>query len=580
MKLLFSLVKGLRIRYTAFISFQTLASVVVSAGLMLTMRFQGNMAEAAFLGDTDVLAWYLMLVAGILAVRAFFAAVSAFWETRHTARTKYKMRQHFMAYFLDVPLKKIEKTGSGTGLSVYTNDLHGAAGFISGGVAQIISSVVFFFAALSLLFIISVFYTLILLGVFIVMIIVALIISQPIKRKTRRLSELEADVNQMVNSSIRNLPVITTYTLEDVMEKRFASAYSGYLATAKSLAISTMPFVVVAFLVAFGPLAVISVVLAFAVINGDITIAEFIAYVSTIRLVTKTMAESANDIGGVASLFAEAKRFMDICFDDSFATKAPTGLEPIEMDKNQPVELSFNNVNFAYSEGSLTALENVSFTVKPGEKIAIVGESGSGKSTILKLMMGLYEPASGHIGINGQDMASLSKTSIKGIYSYVPQDSFLFPGTIEENIVCEDSEVDIPRLVKACNDAGLKNYINMLPEKYESVISELSKNISGGERQRIAIARALYKSAPVMLCDEATSSLDPNTEAELIDNLIDATKDKTVVIVTHRAKLISFCETIIVMKSGKICGMGSHDSLMQNSAAYRNLYSSSMIESE
>ena len=216
--------------------------------------------------------------------------------------------------------------------------------------------------------------------------------------------------------------------------------------------------------------------------------------------------------------------------------------------------MAFENVNFAYADDAPDVLRAVSFEIPAGSKVAIAGSSGSGKSTILKLLLGLYEPTSGKIRVLGNDAAAIGKYTLRDSFAYVPQDSFLFPVSIGENITGKNdiSHQEQARLEQSCRDAGILDFINGLPEKFDSILSESAENISGGQRQRIAMARAFYKDAPIILFDEATSALDPTTEAGILETLESAAKEKTVIMAAHRAAAKAFCDTVITLEGGKI----------------------------
>jgi ABC-type bacteriocin/lantibiotic exporter with double-glycine peptidase domain len=228
-------------------------------------------------------------------------------------------------------------------------------------------------------------------------------------------------------------------------------------------------------------------------------------------------------------------------------------------------------VSFAYGEDLPLALDSVSFNITPGSRIAFVGGSGSGKSTVLKLLLGLYEPDQGKITISRTDASSLAKNSLRDVFAYVPQDSFLFPESIGKNIAGA-REVDMARLEKAAANAGILDFIKSLPDGFDGVLSEAADNISGGQRQRIALARAFYKDAPVILFDEATAALDPATEAKILESLEGAASDKTIIMVAHRTKAIAACDLIVVMDGGKISAIGGHEELLKTNDISRNLY--------
>jgi len=567
MKTLIITMKRTGLRYRNFILFYIIACAVTSVGLVFTNRLQGDMGEAALIGDADAIVWLLILITGITAVRAVFSALSTLLLARFSAKSGYNLRRHFVNHFLHTSFANVEKASGGESLSVYSNDAPAAGTFVSTGITDIISGLISFAASLTFLLIISPLYTMIMVAAFLGMMGLVIVLMIPMNKRTKKLSEQSAVFNSIVNDSLQNLSVIAAYSLDEVIEERYMTAYKKYLGSAKSVARASIPLVAVAFLALFGPMAVINVVMAYGVINGNMTVAEFIAFIATIMLVVGGISGVANGLGSMASLSARAKRLID---------NTSGGTESLEqgetVDSGAPMTISFENVCFRYKEDLQPALDGISFNIKPGGRIAFAGGNGSGKSTVLKLLMGLYKPESGMISIGGIDAGKLAKERLRDIFAYVPQDSFLFPETIGENITMERHITDMPRLEKACKDAGILDFINTLPEKFNSILTESSENISGGQRQRIAMARAFYKNAPVILFDEATSSLDPNTEAAVINSLDNAAKNKTVIMVAHRARAIAACDTIIVMDGSRVSGIGNHTELLEANAVYRNLY--------
>jgi len=240
---------------------------------------------------------------------------------------------------------------------------------------------------------------------------------------------------------------------------------------------------------------------------------------------------------------------------------------------NMQTVLTFDNVSFAYNkdEDTKAVLNNISFDIKQGEKVAFVGSSGSGKSTVLKLMLGLYQPDNGSIHLFEENTASLSLKSRRAAFAYVPQDSFLFPESILENITGSTQYVK-PQLEKALTDAGINEFVHALPGGVHEVLVESGDNVSGGQKQRIALARAFYADSPIILFDEATSALDPMTEKAVLSSFDHLSQNKTLIMVAHRANVIDTCDRIIVMDEGNIVGVGTHDELMAGNRVYRHLY--------
>jgi len=524
--------------------FYILACVVLSVGLVFTNRLQGEMGEAALGHDVDALLWLLVLISGITVIRAAFSALSTLWLARFSANSGYNLRRHFINHFLSAPFAKVEEAGSGESLSIYSNDVPSAAHLISTSIMEVISGFIAFVVSLVFLLMISPFYTGALVITFIIMMTIVMLLSMPMRKHSEQQSKETANFNAIVNDSLQNLSVVVSYDLEDVMEERYMAVYDRYMGASKRIAIASIPLVSSAMIALFGPIAVINVVLAFSVINGNLTIAEFIAYLATIMMVIGGISEVANGIGNLAPAVARAKRM-----NDNTSHKHEERAEG-EILSHIDTTINFTDVSFSYGDDLPLALDKTNFCISPGSRVAFAGGSGSGKSTILKLLMGLYEPTKGQILIGGKDITMLSRESLRNTIAYVPQDSFLLPGTIGENITLENTISDPARLEKACIEAGILDFINSLPDKWDSVLTESSENISGGQRQRIAMARAFYKDAPIILFDEATSSLDPTTEAAILRSLSEAAKDKTVIMVAHRETAVAACDSVIHMKGG------------------------------
>jgi ATP-binding cassette subfamily B protein len=197
---------------------------------------------------------------------------------------------------------------------------------------------------------------------------------------------------------------------------------------------------------------------------------------------------------------------------------------------------------------------------------------------VLKLLLGLYAPQEGRISVMGADSTEVSLHSLRDTFAYVPQDSFLFPESISENITGESEISDRSRLEKACHDAGILEFIESLSDGFDAILGESAENISGGQKQRIALARAFYRDAPIILFDEATSALDPTTEAAVLQSFNAISKDKTVLMVAHRFSAIDFCDYVVVMESGKVAAIGTHDDLIESSPVYKGLYQARLKE--
>ncbi|MCL2360356.1 MAG: ABC transporter ATP-binding protein/permease [Defluviitaleaceae bacterium] len=556
------------IRYRVFLLFYILSSVIVALGIVLMTRLRGDLGEAAYNRDMSLLIRFLITLTVVAAIRAVFAALSALFLGRFAGAAGHKLRHNFVGYFLRLPYSKFEKAGTGESLSIYSNDIPLAEQLIGGGWGgglHIISSVLEFIAALIFMFATSPLLSLIVLGLIPLLVGVQVLGSKPIEKRQIIQSERIADFNAVVNDSLQNISTIAAYSLEDVLEERYLEKYDSFIESVKKFLKALILSFSIGLMTSVLPLAIILIVAAVSVINQNMTIAEFIAYSAMLVLVGEWLGSLSENLGHLQVAIGGSKRLRDNTSEESEPLH-----EGAKLDGNTGI--FFENVSFAYNEESPPALNDINLAIKPGTKIAFVGGSGSGKSTLLKLLLGLYEPTSGEIVISGNDATKLAKTQLRDIFAYVPQDSFLFPESIGENITLETKASNSSRLEKACSDAGILDFINSLPDGFDSILTESSDNISGGQRQRIAMARAFYKDAPIILFDEATAALDPTTEASILQSFDNVAQGKTVIMVAHRARAIAACDTIVVMDSGKISGIGTHDELLANNEIYRNLY--------
>ena len=301
---------------------------------------------------------------------------------------------------------------------------------------------------------------------------------------------------------------------------------------------------------------------------GELEVNNFFSFLAAMMLAYQPIRSLATINIAAHQGAAAAKRIYDV-LDKEIITKNLDSLPNLNIKK---CNIKFENINFNYLNTNRKALHNINFEIPGGTMTAFVGQSGAGKSTIINLLPRFYEPQKGKIFIDEQDIHKCNLFSLRKHISLVSQDVVLFDASIKQNIAYANSKSTEAEIIKACEHAAAIEFIEKLPNKYETLIGENGVRLSGGQKQRISIARAILKKAPIILLDEATSSLDADSE-EIVQNAItNLTKNKTTLVIAHRLSTIHNANKIFVLKNGSIIESGDHNFLIKNSEEYKSLY--------
>ena len=307
-------------------------------------------------------------------------------------------------------------------------------------------------------------------------------------------------------------------------------------------------------------------------IQGAITLGEFVSFLAALMLAYQPVRALAGINVGIQEGITAAKRIYEIIDQKN----------EIFNDENAPslklknATLEFKNISFTYPDGT-HALKNLSAKIEGGKKVGLVGISGSGKTTLLNLIPRFFNLKHGTILIDDQNINNINLNSLRKEISIVSQDVILFDDTIRSNILYGNASASNDEIINACKFAAAQDFVEKLPNKYETIIGENGIKLSGGQKQRLSIARAILKDSPIILLDEATSSLDSESEAVIQKAIENLTKNKTTIIIAHRLSTIMNCDKILVFDSGQIVDEGSHEFLVKNSSIYKNLYEKQII---
>ena len=287
-----------------------------------------------------------------------------------------------------------------------------------------------------------------------------------------------------------------------------------------------------------------------------------------VRLFTQPLSGMAQAFTSMQTAAAAGERVFEF-LDLPEMVKDET--EPFDSSKVKG-EVEFRDVHFGYVSGK-EIIHGFSLKVKPGQKVAIVGPTGAGKTTMVNLLMRFYEVNSGDILIDGRSIKDMSREEVHDCFSMVLQDTWLFAGTVRENVVYSKEGVTDEELTDACEAVGLHHYVETLPDKYDTVLDDVS-SISVGQRQQITIARAIVQNAPLLILDEATSSIDTRTERKIQEAMDRMMENRTSFVIAHRLSTIRNADVILMMKDGNVIEQGSHEELMRAGGAYCELYNS------
>ena len=362
-----------------------------------------------------------------------------------------------------------------------------------------------------------------------------------------------------------NLEKMETQRSESVLNELFKRMYNLVVGRAKVLPILEI----------LGGVAAASVIglASYRVTVGQLSPGSVVGYVTALLMI----AQPARALGTFNTILQEALSALERIYLQLSITPKINNLHTapkLELYKNKPPDIFFKNINFSYNEKS-KVLNDISFSIVSGSNVALVGQSGAGKSSIINLMSRFYDPSSGHIFINNQDIRKVDIASLRNNISLVSQDTIIYNKSFLENIKFGKLNATEKEIIKAAKNADIHDFINNSSLGYQTIIGEGGNNLSGGQKQRISIARAILKDAPILLLDEATSSLDAQTENQINRTLNQITKNKTTITVTHKLNNIIHADQIILFSKGKVEDIGKHDDLIKKSKLYKKLYETS-----
>lgn len=480
------------------------------------------------------------------------------------------LRNKVYKHIINVSAQYFEIHKTGDVISRLTVDSIVLYSIISTTISFFLRNLILFFGGIIFIFLTSAKLSLVSLAIIPISIAPIIIIGRKIKTISTKSQESLASMGAHIEETINGIKTVQSYLCED----KEISNFSNHVQNTLELSLLKIRYksllIALVITLAFSGIGLVLWIGGLEVISGNITsgdLSSFIFY----SVITATSLVSLSQISGqLQTASASAGRIFDILKVESPVKESD---QNIKLEKSNKIDITFKDVNFAYpSRKDNLVIDNFSLEIKACDKISIVGASGCGKSTILQLLLRFYDTDKGSIKINDHDIKSLSLKDLRQNFSYIAQDPFIFSGTIFENIAYSNDSISKKMVQQLINSTKALHFINQFPQKLDSFVGEKGIKLSGGEKQRIAIARAIIKNSPILILDEATSALDNKNEKLINDILQDLAKDKTIIKISHKLSSSTKSDKIIYIKNGKIAEIGSHQNLIKNNGLYKKMY--------
>lgn len=518
----------------------------------------------------DLLIKWSVVLTVLFIIRYIGDYIVAYWGHVLGVYIEYDMRKELFAHLQTLPFSYYDNTKTGHIMSRLVNDLRDVVELAHHGPEDLFISIVMLIGSFILLLRIEWRLTLIVFSF--IPLILFFTMSKRVKMENafRKLRSKLSDINAYLENSISGIRVVKAFTNERYEIKRFNKNNEQYKDARKETYKSMAEFLSgINITTNVLNLVVISIGGYFAY-RGLITVGDLLAYTMFISYFTQPIRRMANLMQQLQEGMTGFERFVEVM-----------NIKPDIVDKENAVELKdvkghiqFKDVSFSYNNGGKQVLKDINIDIKPGKTVALVGPSGAGKTTLCHLIPRFYDIDSGAILIDGIDIRDIKLASLRKNIGIVQQDVFLFTGTIKENIAYGDPTKSDEEIIEAAKKASIHDFIMTLPNGYDTNIGEKGVKLSGGQKQRISIARVFLKNPPILILDEATSSLDNQTEILIQKSLDELAKGRTTLVIAHRLSTIKNADEIIVLTNNGIEERGSHEELLAKGGIYKELYES------
>ncbi len=538
------------------------ATTEIFSGLM------GKLSGATGI-DFGKIAQILFTLLGLYVISVIFSVIQGFTMTSVVQKLTYNLRNQLAQKINKLPMKYFDKKTNGEVLSIVTNDIDTLSMNLNQSVTQIITSICTIIGILIMMFSISWEMTLI----SIIILPVSGFIVGMVAKKSQKYFKMQQDylahVNGQVEEIYSGLNVVKAFNSEEKVLKEFKDSNGKlYKSAWKSQFLSGLMHPIMNFISNIGYVGV-AVVGGYFAIQGRITVGNIQSFIQYNRQFTQPIGQIAQISSMLQAMIAAAERIFEFLEEE----EEPTTINGIKDTSDLKGKIEFDHVKFGYNEDKIV-INDFSANIKEGQKIAIVGPTGAGKTTMVKLLMRFYDVLDGEIKIDGKNIKDFDRGALRKMFGMVLQDTWLFGGTVQENIRYGKEDATDDEVIRAAKAAHVHHFIKTLPKGYKSVLNEESSNISAGQKQLLTIARVILADPKILILDEATSSIDTRTEQQIQDAMDNLMKGRTSFIIAHRLSTIKNADLILVMNHGDIVEQGTHEELLSKEGFYADLYNS------
>ena len=510
-----------------------------------------------------------------------FSGIQGFVMTNVSQKVTYKMRNDLVNKINKLPMRYFDKKTNGEVLSIITNDIDTLSTNLNQSITQIISAICTLIGILVMMISISWQMTLVSIIILpITLIIVSFIVSKS-QKYFKRQQDYLGHVNGQVEEVYGGHNIVKAFNGEEKAIEKFEEENEIlYRSAWKSQFLSGLMHPIMNFMGNVSYVAV-SILGGYYAIKGRITVGNIQSFIQYSKQFNQPIAQIAQISGTLQSMAAAAERIFEFLEEKEEVQELPNAKSITDENGNIILDgnIKFDHVKFGYNPENII-INDFNAEVKDGQKIAIVGPTGAGKTTIVKLLMRFYDLNNGAIYIDGNNVTDYNRGDIRKLFGMVLQDTWLFNGTIKDNIKYGKPDATDSEVIEAAKAAHIHHFIKTLPNSYNMVLNEETSNISAGQKQLLTIARVILANPKILILDEATSSIDTRTEIQIQSAMDNLMKGRTSFIIAHRLSTIKNADLILVMQHGDIVEQGTHEELLAKNGAYANLYNSQFEETE